>query len=359
VNETVLQSIETLFSQLGQELRLLDFRGQSLVPPGPTAYYLPPDMTLGETREHGRYLVRRLRHPDALYLLAADTPPAQDLLHLAAFGLENLLSAGSPAEDLQAAWRKLLQEELQDHAFEDILGRHAIDPALPRQVMALKLQAAGQQDAFGLLQNLVPLSPQDVLIPLDRTHAALVKSLEDHLSQNELIEFARALQETTREETALDLYCGLGEAAPHAGRLHRSCDQALRALTLGEMFLPQESVCVFSQMLLPRLLSELPQETAQLYHSLLFNKRSAHLYSPEILQTIDMFLQKDLNLSDTARQLYIHRNTLVYRLDKVQRAAGLDLRRFEDAFIFRLFYELRKCRKIDKTDQVETRKASI
>ena len=125
------------------------------------------------------------------------------------------------------------------------------------------------------------------------------------------------------------------------------------------MFTPQESVCVFGQMLLPRLLSELPPDTAQYYHSLLFNKRSAHLYTPEMLDTIDMFLQKDLNLSDTSRQLYIHRNTLVYRLDKVQRSVGLDLRRFEDAFIFRLFHELRKCKKVNKTEPGETRKASI
>lgn len=359
MDEAVLQSIGTLFSQLSQDLHLLDFKGQSLVPSGPTAYYLPLDMAPGETRVHGRYLVRRLQHQDELYLLTTETTQARDLLHLAAFGLESQLNAKSPAEDLQAAWRRLLQEELTAPELEDILSRHAIDPALPRQVMVLKLQPAKDSDAFGLLQGLVPMSPQDVLLSLDRTQVALVKSLEDHLSQSELVEFARALQETTREETALDLSCGIGETATGVDKLERSFTQALRALALGAMFTTQESVCVFSQMLLPRLLMELQPDTAQYYYSLLFNKRSAHLYTPEMLETIDMFLQKDLNLSDTARQLYIHRNTLVYRLDKVQRAAGLDLRRFEDAFIFKLFYELRKCKKANKGDPSDPRKATI
>lgn len=358
MDEAVLQSIGTLFAQLSQELHLLDSKGQSLVPFGPTAYYLPPEMSRGETRLHGRYLVRRLQHQDELYLLIADTPQARDLLHLASFGLESLLNAKSPAENLQASWRRLLMEELTTSELEDILSRHGIDYVLPRQVMVLKLQPTKDLDAFGLLQGLVPMSSQDVLLPIDRAQAALVKSLDDHLSQSELVEFARALQETTREETALDLSCGIGEMAASADKLERSCAQALRALALGMLFTPQESVCVFSQMLLPRLLAELQPDTAQYYHSLLFNKRSAHLYTPEMLDTIDMFLQKDLNLSDTARQLYIHRNTLVYRLDKVQRAAGLDLRRFEDAFIFKLFYELRKCKKASKSDPSDQRKAN-
>jgi carbohydrate diacid regulator len=358
VDEAVLQSIGTLFAQLNQELHLLDSKGHSLVPFGPNAYYLPPEMSQGETREHGRYLVRRLQHQDELYLLITDAPQARDLLHLAAFGLESLLNVKSPAENLQASWRSLLMEELTAAELEDILSLHGIDSVVPRQVMVLKLQPTKDSDAFGLLQGLVPVSPGDVLIPLDRAQAALVKSLDDHLSQSELVEFARALQETTREETALDLSCGIGETATSADKLQHSCAQALRALALGAMFTPQESVCVFGQMLLPRLLTELQPDIAQYYHSLLFNKRSSHLYTAEMLETIDMFLQKDLNLSDTSRQLYIHRNTLVYRLDKVQRTAGLDLRRFEDAFIFKLFYELRKCKKTIKSDPSDQRKAN-
>lgn len=86
-----------------------------------------------------------------------------------------------------------------------------------------------------------------------------------------------------------------------------------------------------------------PREESVHYHALLFNRKTAKLFNEEMLQTIEMFFRKDLNLSDTARQLYIHRNTLVYRLDKVQRLTGLDLRRFDNAVTFKILYELKKC----------------
>ena len=75
---------------------------------------------------------------------------------------------------------------------------------------------------------------------------------------------------------------------------------------------------------------------------MLFNRKNQRLFNEEMLYTIEMFFKKDLNLSDTARQLYIHRNTLVYRLDKVQRQTGLDLRSFDDAITFKILMELKK-----------------
>ena len=104
-------------------------------------------------------------------------------------------------------------------------------------------------------------------------------------------------------------------------------------------------------MLLPRFLSELSPETAEHYHKLLFNESTSRLFNDEMLKTIQVFFQKDLNLSDTARQLYIHRNTLVYRLDKVLRETGLDLRRFDDAVTFRMLMEMDKCK--DQTAPAE------
>ena len=98
---------------------------------------------------------------------------------------------------------------------------------------------------------------------------------------------------------------------------------------------------MFSKLVLERFLMELPQEISAYYHSLLFNRKTQRLFNEEMLYTIEMFFKKDLNLSDTARQLYIHRNTLVYRLDKVQRQTGLDLRKFEDAVTFKILMELK------------------
>ena len=100
---------------------------------------------------------------------------------------------------------------------------------------------------------------------------------------------------------------------------------------------------MFRRLMLERFLMNVPREESMLYHSLLFSRKTAKLFNEEMLQTIEMFFRKDLNLSDTARQLFIHRNTLVYRLDKVQRQTGLDLRHFDDAVTFKILSELKKC----------------
>ena len=93
---------------------------------------------------------------------------------------------------------------------------------------------------------------------------------------------------------------------------------------------------------LERFLLELPQDISAYYHNLLFNRSTSRLFNEEMLYTIEMFFKKDLNLSDTARQLYIHRNTLTYRLDKIEKIIGLDLRHFEDAVTFKMLLEMKK-----------------
>ena len=146
---------------------------------------------------------------------------------------------------------------------------------------------------------------------------------------------------TALEEAGLDMLCGLSDRVTSADGLRQGYMEARRALELGSRYQEKDSLYVWSKMLLSRVLSEISPEHSAQYHALLFNRRTASLFNEDMLGTVDMFMRKDLNLSDTARQLYIHRNTLVYRLDKVQRLTGLDLRKFEDAFVYRLLYELK------------------
>ena len=144
-------------------------------------------------------------------------------------------------------------------------------------------------------------------------------------------------------ETAHQMTVGIGCSRNVLDELRESFAEARRAIEVGRVFQPEDSIFIFNRLILERFLMELPQDISAYYHNLLFNRRTARLFNEEMLYTIDMFFKKDLNLSDTARQLYIHRNTLVYRLDKVQRQTGLDLRSFEDAVTFKILMELKKC----------------
>ena len=145
------------------------------------------------------------------------------------------------------------------------------------------------------------------------------------------------------EEAVQTVVVGIGEEKHALSQLWESYAEARRAMEVGHIFNVASSIHVFRRLMLERFLMEVPHDESMYYHNLLFNRRNAKLFNEEMLQTIEMFFRKDLNLSDTARQLFIHRNTLVYRLDKVLRQTGLDLRHFDDAVTFKILYELKKC----------------
>ena len=137
-------------------------------------------------------------------------------------------------------------------------------------------------------------------------------------------------------------YEGIGEPKKTFPEIGESYRESRRAVEVGRIFLTEQHIYVYRSLVLERFLMDIPREMGTRYHGILFNRKTARLFNDEMLHTIEMFFAKDLNLSDTARQLYIHRNTLVYRLDKVQRQTGLDLRKFDDAVTFKMMMLLGK-----------------
>ena len=170
----------------------------------------------------------------------------------------------------------------------------------------------------------------------------LIKSMRNIEGYDDLIQLAAAIEQTVMAETGEHPLVSIGECASTLFGLGASYRAAWRALEIGRVYRPNEDVYSYHNLVMERFLSELPPDIGRRYHSLLFNRKTQRLFSEEMLQTIDMFFRKDLNLSDTARQLYIHRNTLVYRLDKIQRQTGLDLRKFDDAITFKTLFLLGK-----------------
>ena len=273
----------------------------------------------------------------------AEDAGAQDVLLLAA----QLLSAMSVdkamhAEDSFAVYRRALRGELTGSELEALGHEHQLPEELHRCVMIFHIVQTENERAYDLLRDITPMQERDVLIDMDRHSAVLIKDISDDENVEELTQYAQALQETLMGETAHQMTIGVGRGCHMLEELRESYAEARRAIEVGRTFKPEESIYVYSRLILERFLMELPQDISANYHSLLFNRRNQRLFNEEMLYTIDMFFRKDLNLSDTARQLYIHRNTLVYRLDKVQKQTGLDLRSFTDAVTFKILMELKR-----------------
>lgn len=341
MNQQLLVRIAQIFGQLSIPILLLDESGLSLVPRGDKPRSLPPVLEEGKTAVFMDS--RFLSISGQRYILETPDNTPDDLLHLAAALIETLLQSQSQSSSLSGAYQRMLQNDLSVAEQEAMISEYRIPESMPRCVLLLHMMQVQGRTAADILSEMIPLSSGDVLVPMDHHAAALIKNTSEIEEIDDLMQLAGAIQETVLDETGIAMMVGIGGAASQVGELHQSYRQARRAIEIGRIYRPEKTVFVYSSLLLERFLADIPPETASHYHSLLFNPQTSRLFSDEILSTVEMFFRKDLNLSDTARQLYIHRNTLVYRLDKIQRQTGLDLRRFDDAVTFKMLLEMRKC----------------
>ena len=324
--------MEQILAKLSLPVELIDLEETALRVPGEGNPW-QNDGWLYMPVEGGRYVLR----------CGAEHPGAWDVLMLAA-QLASAISADQAAHamDSFSVYRRALRGELTGSELDALCHEYQLTDELRRCVMLFHIVQTENERAYDLLKDITPMQDKDVLIDMDRHSVVLIKDTSDEDTVEELTQYAQALQETLMEETAHQMTVGIGRSRHMLDELRESYAEARRALEVGRSFKPEESIHVYSRLILERFLMELPQDVSAYYHSLLFNRRNQRLFNEEMLYTIDMFFKKDLNLSDTARQLYIHRNTLVYRLDKVQKQTGLDLRSFTDAVTFKILMELKK-----------------
>lgn len=287
------------------------------------------------------YLV--LQQPAVVLTCPENLPGARDILTLGGALVSSLSATENRTESSHDVYRRALRGELTGSELAALSHEYQLPQDMKRCVMVFHIVQTDQERAYDLLCDLTPMQERDVLIDMDRHTVALIKDMTDVEQFDELKQFGQALQETLMSETAHQMTVGIGRTRHMIEELWESYSEAKRAIEVGRIFQPEENIYLFNRLILERFLMELPQELSSYYHGLLFNRKTQRLFNEEMLYTIDMFFKKDLNLSDTARQLYIHRNTLVYRLDKVQRQTGLDLRTFEDAVTFKILMELKKC----------------
>ena len=351
MDSRLLPQIEQILSRLNTPVTVLDIAGNSLIPKESIRFTLPSLDRPGTPVEKEGRLYQLSAYKSDLVLMAPLGNAAQlkDAFLLCDTLIASMMAVYSVSNDANYAYQRILQNEMTLAEMDAMVDEYRIPANVSRCVLLLHMVQVQQSSAHDILDEIAPRMPNDVLVAMDKHTVAFIKDVSGIEDLDELRQFALALQETLLSETALGVTVGIGDVAENVAELHASYRQARRAMEIGRVYAPERSIHVYRSMLLERFLSDLSPEMAEHYHSLLFNRSTARLFSEEMLYTIEMFFRKDLNLSDTARQLYIHRNTLVYRLDKVQRQLGLDLRKFDDAVTFKMLLEMRRCGNNNKT----------
>ena len=195
----------------------------------------------------------------------------------------------------------------------------------------------GQEKTFtrAMWDDLAPVERGDAATETDDGHIVLIKQAEGHTDED-IAEYTAAVAETIETETGIQMQAGIGTATRELAGLKESLRQAGEAIETGRMFQPESRVFVYSRQTMERLICAIPEESRRQLRDELLSSETGKQLSPEMMETIRAYFRNDLNLSTTARELFIHRNTLIYRLDKIRKETGFDLRRFRDAAVFQM-----------------------
>lgn len=193
-----------------------------------------------------------------------------------------------------------------------------------------------------VLQNLFPDRNNHFVVSVDSRSVAVVKDVRSNVSDRELEQTAQTIVHTVNGEMMLNVVVGIGNVVDNIQDLSISFKDARMAIDVGKVFEPEKSVINYNNLGIGRLVYQLPTTLCQMFLSEIFKKKTIDNLSPDIMYTIQEFFKNDLNVSKTAESLYVHRNTLVYRLEKVKRLTGLDLRVFEHAVVFKVALMVKK-----------------
>lgn len=225
-----------------------------------------------------------------------------------------------------------------------------IDTETNRTVFLIKTDAEEEGIVQETLQHLFTPQMQDYITPVDDGSIALVKSLEPHTEEEDLLDIAKMIVDMLNTEAMVKVKVAYGNISSKLETLSKSYKEARMALEVGRIFYMDENIMPYGKLGIGRLIYQLPIPLCEMYLSEVFGDRMPDSFDEETVMTINKFFDNNLNISETARQLYVHRNTLVYRLEKIQKQMGLDIRVFEDALTFKIATMVASYMKYKKED---------
>ena len=273
------------------------------------------------------------------YVLLADgdSEDVYMLGKIAAFQIQSLLVAYKERFDKDNFIKNLLLDNL---LLVDIYNRAKklhIDTEVKRVIFIIETLHEKDNAALENVRSLLGGKSKDFITAVDEKNIIVVKELSEKDGNKELEKMAKEMLDTLHSEGEEErIRIAYGTIVNDIKEVSKSYKEAKLALDVGKIFFDEKDIVAFTTLGIGRLIYQLPIPLCKMFIKEIFEGKSPDDFDEETLTTINKFFENSLNVSETSRQLYIHRNTLVYRLDKLQKSTGLDLRVFEDAITFKI-----------------------
>lgn len=255
---------------------------------------------------------------------------------MAAFQIQNLLVAYKERFDKDNFIKNLLLDNL---LLVDIFSRAKklhIQADVRRVAMIIEGNNGRDNNVLELMRSNFGSNNKDFITAVDENNVIVVKELSDTETNEEIEKISKGYKAFLDKEGVRNVRIAYGTVVKEIKEVSSSYKEAKMALDVGKIFFDERNIIAYSELGIGRLIYQLPIPLCKMFIKEIFGGKSPDEFDDETLMTIMKFFENSLNVSETSRQLFIHRNTLVYRLDKLQKTTGLDLRVFEDAITFKI-----------------------
>ena len=343
-NQVLQNTIEGIKEISHLELGIMDADGREVAVTAPVFSDIAgaiPDFAVSpaDSQSAGPYQFFKVMDEQQLeYVLVVYGETDSSLLigRMATFQLKGLMSAFKERYDKDSFMKNLILDNL---LLVDIYSRAkklhiAVDAQ--RVVMIVETGAERDRNVLEIVQEFIGTTTMDFVTAVDENNVVVVKDLTDGSRSRDIEKTANAIDAHLRKMGISGVRVAYGTVVSEIKEVSRSYKEAKMALDVSRIFFEDRTVIAYNELGIGRLIYQLPIPLCKMFIREIFKGKNPEEFDQETLATINKFFENSLNVSETSRQLFIHRNTLVYRLDKLQKSTGLDLRVFEDAITFKI-----------------------
>jgi len=345
LDHRVTVKIARVLNMIDLSALLLDASGNVILPEGDQRTFTIPEEALQNPTVPFIYgamtLIGTSDEQPVFVCLHGDSEDVKKCAMLCAELINVLMREDLSHSSREQALRQMLRGDVEGAEFESLATEHGIPMRMNRCVLYFYFQDMEVETALRMMMDAMD-GEHDMITEVGHHSVAMLKALDGEADYTELEEYANAFESSFLTETGTTVFIGISDPRVELVALPEAFAEARSAINVGRIYHGNKHVFVYRNLLLERFLSDVSPELGVSYNSRIFNRGTARLFNDEMIHTIETFFDNSLNLSETARKLYIHRNTLVYRLEKVQHAIGLDLRNFDDAVTFKMMMLLGK-----------------
>ena len=343
-NQVLQNTIEGIKEISHLELGIMDADGREVAVTAPVfaeAAAAIPDFAVSpaDSQSAGPYHFFKVMDEQQLeYVIVeyGDTDNSLLVGRMAALQIKGLMVAFKERYDKDSFMKNLLLDNL---LLVDIYGRAKklhISTDVQRVVMIVESNRERERNVLEIVQEFIGTTTMDFVTAVDENNVVVVKDLTEGNKQRDIEKTANAIENHLQKLGMTDVRVAYGTVVGEIKEVSRSYKEAKMALDVSKIFFEDSTVIAYNELGIGRLIYQLPIPLCKMFIREIFKGKNPEEFDQETLTTINKFFENSLNVSETSRQLFIHRNTLVYRLDKLQKSTGLDLRVFEDAITFKI-----------------------